>query len=181
MTHRILRDAGIRVPEQCQAVGDDPAHMLEEHGSVVVKPARGEQGAGVSVGITTREALDVSIERARRTCPDVIVEECVTGDDLRVIVIDNQVVAAAVRRPPRITGTGRHTVRELIEKYSRRRKSATGGESFIPMDEETLRCVREAGFEFDTVLDAGVQITVRKTANVHTGRHHPRRDRRSTP
>jgi GNAT-family acetyltransferase (TIGR03103 family) len=170
MTHRILSGAGIRVPAQCQATkADDAVAMLEEHGSVVVKPARGEQGAGVSVGIDNREALERALERARVICPDVIVEECVDGEDLRIIVIGDEVVAAAVRRPPSIVGTGRHTVEQLIRKYSRRREAATGGESSIPIDDETLRCVRAAGYDMDTVLDAGVSLTVRKTANVHTG------------
>jgi GNAT-family acetyltransferase (TIGR03103 family) len=170
MTHRILSRAGIRVPAQRQVAGmGDAVAMLEEHDSVVVKPARGEQGAGVSVGVDAREALERAVERARLICPDVIVEECVAGEDLRIIVIGDEVVAAAVRRPPSIVGTGKHTVEQLIRKYSRRREAATGGESSIPIDDETRRCVRTAGYDMDTILDSGTSLTVRKTANVHTG------------
>ena len=43
--------------------------------------------------------------------------------------VDGKVVAAATRRPPRIQGTGQATIRELIEKQSRRRQAATDGES----------------------------------------------------
>jgi GNAT-family acetyltransferase (TIGR03103 family) len=136
---------------------------------VVVKPARGEQGRGVLVDIRTTHELEKAIEAALLTCPDVIVEELVEGQDLRVIVIDHQVVAAAVRRPPQITGSGRHSVTKLIEKYNRRREAATGGESRVPVDHETERCVGAAGFEMDTVLPAGEVLTVRKTANLHTG------------
>lgn len=170
MTHRVLATAGLRVPAQREATGDEEdAAALAEYDSVVVKPARGEQGAGVSVGITTRETLARAVEAARRVCKDVIIEECVEGQDLRVIVIDNEVVAAAVRRPPAVVGTGKHTVARLIEKYSRRRAAATGGESSIPVDEETRRCVSEAGHTMDSVLPAGEELVVRKTANVHTG------------
>jgi D-alanine-D-alanine ligase-like ATP-grasp enzyme len=79
------------------------------------------------------------------------------------------VVAAAVRRPPQITGTGRHTVRSLIEAASRRRAAATGGESRIPLDAETLRCLGEESLEPDTVLEAGRTVDVRHAANLHTG------------
>ena len=92
-----------------------------------------------------------------------------TGEDLRIIVIGDEVVAAAVRRPPSIVGTGKHTVEQLIRKYSRRREAATGGESSIPIDDETRRCVRAAHFDMDSILDSGTSLTVRKTANVHTG------------
>jgi D-alanine-D-alanine ligase-like ATP-grasp enzyme len=99
----------------------------------------------------------------------VIIESYVEGDDVRIIVIGSEVVAAAVRKPARITGTGEHTVKELLEKYNRRRMAATGGESQVPLDAETERCVRLAGYEMDTVLPAGETLTARKTANLHTG------------
>jgi D-alanine-D-alanine ligase-like ATP-grasp enzyme len=78
-------------------------------------------------------------------------------------------VAAAVRKPAEVLGTGRHTVRELIERLSRRRSAATGGESRIPLDAETERCVESAGYSLDETLPDGVSVRVRKTANLHTG------------
>ena len=75
----------------------------------------------------------------------------------------------AVRRPPRITGDGQHTIRELIQSLSRRRSAATGGESRIPIDDETRRCLQAQGFGMNSVLDDGIVLEVRKTANLHTG------------
>ncbi len=60
-------------------------------------------------------------------------------------------------------------MRKLIEAQSRRRAAATGGESRIPLDDETERCVAEAGFALDDVPPAGRELRVRKTANLHTG------------
>ncbi|MCB1801451.1 MAG: N-acetylglutaminylglutamine synthetase [Gammaproteobacteria bacterium] len=170
VTHRVLAAAGLRVPAQSKA--DDPQQaesFLDEYGAVVVKPARGEQGAGISVDVRDRDALHAAIDEARKFCENVLLEEYVEGQDLRVVVINNEVVAAAVRRPPRIQGTGRDSIRSLIEKQSRRRAAATGGESRIPIDRETERCVAEAGFKLDDKLPYGDYLTVRKTANLHTG------------
>jgi GNAT-family acetyltransferase (TIGR03103 family) len=170
VTHRILRKAGLRVPDQIKV--RDPAEaeeFLDRHGAVVVKPARGEQGAGISVDVRTPEDLAHAIEEARQHSDTVLLEEYATGFDLRIIVIDGDVVAAATRKPPHIKGTGRNTVRELIEKQSRRREAATDGESQIPFDRETLRCVKDAGYDMDEILPYGVELTVRKTANLHTG------------
>jgi GNAT-family acetyltransferase (TIGR03103 family) len=143
--------------------------FLEEHERIVVKPARGEQGAGISVDVRTPEELEEAVAAAERVDARVMLEQFVEGEDLRLVVIDDALVAAAVRRPPQITGTGQHTVRKLIEKQSRRRKAATGGESRIPLDAETKRCVEQAGYAFDDVLPPEETIVVRKTANVHTG------------
>ena len=135
----------------------------------MVKPARGEQGHGISVDIRSPDTLATAIESAEKFSADVIIEELVEGHDLRIIVIDFKVVAGAVRRPATITGTGQHTVRELIEKYNRRRLSVTGGESQVPFDGETERCLAQLDLGWDAIPDAGRQIPVRKTANLHTG------------
>ena len=91
------------------------------------------------------------------------------GQDLRIIVIGFEVVAAAVRRPPQVVGDGRLTIRTLIEKQSRRRAAATNGESRIPLDDETRRVVASAGYGLDDILPANETLTVRKAANLHNG------------
>ncbi len=99
----------------------------------------------------------------------MLIEQRAQGDDLRLVVIDGKVVAAALRRPAEVVGTGHHTVRELIEAQSRRRAAATGGESRIPVDEVTEATVAEAGWSFDDVLPEGRRLRVRRTANLHQG------------
>ncbi|MGN6549891.1 MAG: N-acetylglutaminylglutamine synthetase [Pararhizobium sp.] len=171
VTRRVVERAGLHVPEQMDA-GSDPkavAAFLERHGRVVVKPARGEQGRGVSVGLSTLGEVEKAIATARTVCDRVLIESCFDGEDLRLIVIDFKLVAAAVRRPPMVVGDGESTIRRLIERQSRRRASATGGESRIPIDAETERCLTAQGCALDDVAGAGAEIAVRKAANLHTG------------
>ncbi|WP_312052098.1 N-acetylglutaminylglutamine synthetase [Brevundimonas diminuta] len=170
VTRRIVEAAGVRVPRRIDpndlsAIDD----ALETYGQLVVKPARGEQGKGVAVGLKTMADIQAALLRARRICPEVLVEEQVEGEDLRLVVIDYEVVACAVRRPPRVIGDGRSTLRALIEHQSRRRAAATGGESSIPIDAETERTVAEAGYGLDDVAGEGEEILVRKAANLHLG------------
>ncbi|WP_415289156.1 N-acetylglutaminylglutamine synthetase [Brevundimonas sp. S1H14] len=170
VTRRIVEAAGVRVPRRI-----DPQDLgaideaLETYGQLVIKPARGEQGKGVAVGLKTMADVQAALLRARRICPDVLVEEQVEGEDLRLVVIDYEVVACAVRRPPRVVGDGRSTLRALIEHQSRRRAAATGGESSIPIDAETERTLAEAGYGLDDVAGEGEEILVRKAANLHLG------------
>jgi GNAT-family acetyltransferase (TIGR03103 family) len=170
LTRRILHRNDIAVPDQTEADGTDAdAGFLALHGSVVVKPARGEQGRGISVDIREPEALSHAVDAARQHCDRVLIEEYRRGEDLRVIVIGGHVVAGAIRRPATIRGHGRSTVAELIAVQSRRRAAATGGESRIPLDAETERCVAAAGLAMDTVPEEGRTVAVRRTANLHTG------------
>lgn len=170
LTRRILERAGLNVPDQIVVSSDEQrCAFLEKHGRVVVKPARGEMGRGVSVDLRTLAEVDAAIARAHVQCDEVIMERYVEGQDLRIIVIDDSVVAAAVRRPATVRGDGMHSVLELIDKQSRRRQAATDGESRIPLDEETERCVLSYGYQMLDVLPENEELTVRKTANLHSG------------
>lgn len=170
VTRSLLRGAGLRVPAQDIVAGRGGIEtFVKKHTRVVVKPARGEQGAGVFVDLTDIKEIVSAVDRAAQLCDKVILEEFVTGIDLRIIVIGEEVVAAAVRKPARIRGNGELTIAQLIEKQSRRRAAATGGESTIPVDEETRRTIDDQGYALDDILPAGRELQVRKTANLHTG------------
>lgn len=170
LTHRFLKAAGLMLPAQ-QLAGDETENLafLETHTRVVVKPVDGEQGQGVAVDLTTPDELQAAIENARKFDSRVLLESFHEGHDLRILVIGFEVVAAAIRRPASVIGDGRNTVRKLIETQSRRRQAATGGESRIPLDGETERTLRAAGYDYDSVLPEGEYLAVRRTANLHTG------------
>jgi GNAT-family acetyltransferase (TIGR03103 family) len=170
VTRKVLQRAGLRVPHGriCDD-GTGDRELLAELGALVVKPARGEQGQGITVGVRTEDEMLEAIQLARRYCEDVLLEEIVEGEDLRVLVIGGEVVAAAVRRPATVRGTGEHTIEELVQATARRREAATGGESTIPLDDMTRTCVEEQGHAMDDVLDEGATLVVRRTANLHTG------------
>src|SRR4051794_18431574 len=172
VTRRLMERAGVRVPRGANAAEDEldaALGLLEEVGEVVVKPARGEQGRGITVGVRDAEGLERAVATALQFCPDVLVEELVDGEDLRVVVIDHRVVAAAARPPAEAIGARPPTLRALTDRTSRRRARATGGESTIPLDDTTAEVVAESGFDLDDVPPSGERIRVRKTANLHTG------------
>ncbi|MBA1193969.1 N-acetylglutaminylglutamine synthetase [Pseudomonas entomophila] len=170
LTRQALHGVGLQVPAQ-QLAGDPEEDLafLETHGAIVVKPVDGEQGQGVAVNITRVDELTQAIEQARRFDSRVLLESYHPGLDLRIVVIGHEVVAAAVRHPAQVIGDGTHTIKALIEAQSRRRQAATGGESRIPMDEETERTLRDAGLDYDHILANGQRLNVRRTANLHTG------------
>ncbi|MDV7340929.1 N-acetylglutaminylglutamine synthetase [Terasakiella sp. A23] len=170
VTRRLLSQSGLRVPQQVTA--DDPdrvASFLKRHKRAVVKPAQGEQGRGIKVDLSELADVLEAIEEAKDVCEKVLLEEFVQGHDLRIIVIDNEVVAAAIRKPAQIKGDGKRTIEELIHYYSRRRAAATSGESTIPLDAETQRCIEMEGYKRSDILPEGITLQVRKTANLHTG------------
>ena len=90
VTRRMVEAAGVSVPEQIVA-GDRArtAAFLERHGRVVVKPARGEQGRGVAIGLDTMEGIDAAVAEAKKISDSVLIEACFEGSDLRLVMIDH--------------------------------------------------------------------------------------------
>jgi GNAT-family acetyltransferase (TIGR03103 family) len=170
LTSELLAAAGLLVPPQqvCTEVAEAES-FLAKNGRVVVKPLVGEQGQGVAVDIRTPEVLQQAFATAQRFHERVLLERFCNGSDLRVIVINYEVVAAAIRRPAEVRGTGRHSLRDLLDKVSRRRSMVTGGESSIPVDAETERCIAAFGYSLDSIVPEGELVQVRRTANLHTG------------
>lgn len=170
LTLRRLSSIGLRVPRQ-RTAGDREADaaFMRECGSVVVKPAMGEQGKGISVDVRTEDHLAEAIGRAEAIGGHVVLEELCPGEDLRIVVIGYKMVAAAIRKPAEIVGDGSSTIAQLIERQSARRAAATGGESRTPVDAETERCLAAQDLDYDSVPANGQAVKVRKTANLHTG------------
>ncbi len=169
-TYEILKPHNINIPIFSKYNNDNSAiDFLKKHSKLVVKPTDCEQGQGVFLDIDNEQSLLEAISEAKSYSTEIMLETYHEGIDLRVVVIGYEVVAAAIRKPAHIIGDAKHNIKELIIKQSRRRSASTGGESKIPIDDETHRCIKQQGYSWTSVLEKGEKLQVRKTANLHTG------------
>lgn len=142
---------------------------------VVVKPASGNMGKGVSVGVADDTALAAAFQRARAVSPGVLVEELVAGDEFRLLVVGGRFVAAARRRPAQIRGDGVSTVRELVARENTRPERETilpgrmGAGRPLVCDAESLALLREQGHSETTVPTAGAVVLLRRESNMSRG------------
>jgi D-alanine-D-alanine ligase-like ATP-grasp enzyme len=162
-----------RIPVPAQLAYED-AHperalaFLSAHAPVVVKPCMQWGGRGVSMGVRTPADLHAAVRFARRYEPDVLLEETVPGDDLRVILVGGKLAAAIRRSPAAVTGDGVHTLRQLILRRNavRRREDPS---NLIPWDAETRHNLAELRRRPDEIPASGERVRVRLTNNYHTG------------
>lgn len=174
LAYAVAESLDVPAPATCVVdVGDDKAAtaLLAEHSPLVAKPTDGAHGQGVTVGITTKEALKEAIAKAKQATArgKVVVQEQVSGDDIRVLVIGGRVVAATHRVPARVIGDGKQTIRELIHEEN---ASGERGDHY----EKPLTKIDEAAAErfLGDQLDAdipsnGERVQVVGTANIGTG------------
>jgi len=174
LTKMLLRDAGVPVPEGRPVTSAEEAWEVarELGGRVVVKPRDGNQGKGVAVDLSTREEVLAAWEAARAISEEVIVERYLPGDDFRLLVVGDRLVAAAHREPPRVTGDGVRTIRELVEEVNRDPRRSDGHATSltrIRLDAIAQSVLAAQGYTVDSVPAAGARVTLRNNANLSTG------------
>src|SRR5699024_812546 len=91
---------------------------------VVLKPVVGAKGQGVIPGIQDEESLVESLSYLKEKLPTskLILEKHYKGEEFRVYVIEDEVIAVINRVPANITGDGKHTIKELINIKNKERK-----------------------------------------------------------
>lgn len=115
-TYTYAQRLGMPVPMTESYVDATQAEaFLGSYGRIVVKPLDGAHGNGVTTGIVTTEQLRSAVDKARTVSDNVILQQQVTGSDLRILVIGGQLAAVAERVPASVTGDGERSVKALIE------------------------------------------------------------------
>ncbi len=121
MSYALMKDLGVPQPETRVATGaEEIQKMLGQYGTIVIKPADGAHGRGVTAGITEVGEALTAREVAIKASPEMklaIMQPQLAKEALetRVICIDYKFVVAIARIPARVTGDGERNLRELIE------------------------------------------------------------------
>lgn len=169
LSNRFLARYGFPVPKQIKYTGFEKAQeFLQKCKSIVVKPCREWGGRGVGMAIEKVNELRQAILRARRFGEDLVLEECVEGEDNRLIFMNGAFVAAIRRVPASVTGNGKHNIRCLIRQQNVRNHKADAG-NIIPLDNETRRTLASLNLTYNSVPRKGQMVQVRRTSNFHTG------------
>jgi len=138
---------------------------------VVLKPLDGNQGKGVTVNIIERHAFDQAYATAAHY-GDVLVEKFLPGSDYRLLVVGNQLVAAARREPPLVVGDGVLSVRELVAQVNadpRRGDGHATSLSKIKFDDIAIVCLKSQDLDPEAVPEKGRRVVLRNNANLSTG------------
>jgi cyanophycin synthetase len=174
LTKKLLDAAGVPVPVGREVLDIEDAWraMAEIAAPVVVKPKDGNQGKGVTVNISTREQLNAAYAAASAISDEVLVEKYIPGSDFRLLVVGNQLVAAARREPPLVIGDGTNTVQALVDQVNSDPRRGSGHATSltkIRIDDIAVSCLAEQQLTLDSVAGKGVRVILRNNANLSTG------------
>ncbi len=173
LTKSLLLAAGVPVPMGRPAKDLEDAWLIAQSIGlpVVLKPQDGNQGKGVTVNIVQRDVFNQAYESAAHF-GEVMVEKFLPGSDYRLLVVGNQLVAAARREPPLVVGDGALSVRELVAKVNadpRRGDGHATSLSKIKFDAIAVGCLKLQDLDPDAVPEKGRRVVLRNNANLSTG------------
>jgi cyanophycin synthetase len=174
LTRRLLHNAGIPVPiGRSVESAEDAWEAAQDIGlPVVVKPQYGNHGRGVATNLNKREEVLAAYAAAREEESTIVVESFIEGEDYRILVVGDHMVAAARRVPAQVVGDGKSTIRQLVEVVNQDPRRSDGHAtvlSFIKIDTVAESVLAQQGFSADSVPPAGKKVLIRRNANLSTG------------
>ncbi len=174
LTASLLGRAGLPTPrhERVQSA-DEAVEVAERIGyPVVVKPMDLSHGRGVALNLADAAAVRDAFDKAYELTNYVLVEQYCLGNDHRVLVIGDRVVAVAERVPGHVVGDGASTIKALVDRVNSDPRRGVGHEKVltrIEIDHQASRLLALGGHTLETVLPAGQMFALRSTGNLSTG------------
>ncbi|WP_299817908.1 ATP-dependent carboxylate-amine ligase [uncultured Roseibium sp.] len=164
-----LKQAGLAVPagqfisgaeiRGCKRLPDSVLDFAEQTGfPLFVKPNTGREGKDV-MRIDTRHTLQSALHILAKRHDQLLMQEEIVGTELRVIVLDGEILAAVERHPPEVVGDGQRTLAELVEAEPRI-DTADGRLDFE---------LSQHGRDLETVPVPGETVTLLPIANLSSG------------
>jgi len=182
LTKALLADCGIPVPEgrRVDSAGAAWEAALDIGLPVVVKPCDGNHGRGVFINLASQADVQSAYAIAVDEGSGVLVERFVPGNEHRLLVVGDRLVAAAAGEPAWIVGDGRASVAELIELQinsdPRRGRTENHPLNIVRLDSAARLELARQSLAPDSVPAAGRRVLIQRSGNVAfdvTDRVHP--------
>lgn len=139
---------------------------------VIIKPLDGAHGNGVCMNILSKQELQEKLKTSFDSYPRMIVQEEISWDECRVLVVLWDVITAYNRIPPSVLWDGISTIWDLIEYENSsnplRQEAYNAALSFIKVDGELTSYIEKQGFGLGKILPAWQRLQLRGNSNVGT-------------
>ena len=176
-TKQILSEKGIKVPmgKRFKQTDSDRSILkaaLKMGFPLVSKPTFGSLGIGVITNIQTKQELNEAIHyiRSELGYQDLIIEQYISGDDLRVYVVGNKVLGAVKRVPAHVIGDGKQSISKLIEqKNDIRRKNPHLVTRLITINKDLVDFIEQNGYSLESVPKKDEIVYLNGKANISAG------------
>ena len=138
----------------------------------IIKPLSESHGNWVKMWISTLEELKQKASESFEVYDDIIIQEQIAGDEVRVVVVKWEVIIAIKRIPASIIWDGKLSILELIEKENNenplRWEWYTSPLSYITIDTELVSYIWKQGLSLEDIQKNMTLVQLRGNSNIWT-------------
>ncbi|ALM81800.1 cyanophycin synthetase [Bordetella sp. N] len=172
LTKSLLSECGVPVPEgRLVKSAAEAWEAAQDIGlPVVIKPYDGNHGRGVFTNLTTYEEVASAYSVADEEGSGVMVERFVVGNEHRLLVVGDRMVAAARGEPAWVVGDGVSTIDQLIDSQINSDPRRGRGEDCplnpVRLDSAARLEVARQDLTPEAVPAAGRRVLIQRNGNV---------------
>lgn len=151
----------------------DWSKLSEFHFPVIIKPTDEDHGNGVCMNIVSIPELQKKLKSSFSDYTKMIIQEQISGDECRVLVVLWKVIVGLNRVPPFVIGDGKTPLKELIENENKnnplRQQNYSAPLSLIQSDSELVDYVKKQGYSMNDIISLNTKLQLRWNSNLGTG------------
>lgn len=172
LTKAVLSNSGIRTPKGIVLDKSQKSlvdSFIRQSGAerFVIKPFNGSMGKDVYSDIS---GADVATYIEKMKSQRVILEEYISGDEYRIFVVGDRVVAVTLKLPPNVVGDGNLTIRALIErKNSIRSRNPRLSTNEIETSRDVQQFISLKSYSFDSIPMKGESVMLLPLGSISRG------------
>lgn len=180
LTEKYLMLANIPTTKSIILEGNELKQAIEyikiNKGPYVIKPLNLAGGAGVFVNISLENIENyweqcIEVQSKYNTAkPQVILQEMITGFEVRVIVTEGKALSATLRTPAYVIGDSKSTIEELIhEKNKQKDESGFLFNKKIKNNDNLTKYLKKKDLSIESVLKNGQLCILNPVTNLVNG------------
>lgn len=176
-TKQLLQKNKIKIPAgklfEHSSVKSEIISYAERLGYPVVLKSNNESGgANVFPHLKNKSQVNRALESVKANRDDfkILVEKHIEGEDYRVFVLGEEVIAAYKRIPANVIGDGERSIKSLIiDKNNQRKKNQYFEGKLLEVDSEVILNLQNQKLTVDSILPEGKMVYLQKKANLGSG------------
>ncbi len=183
ITRTFLQEAGVTIADgqhfSQEATDDQVLAAADALGyPVVLKSSHGNNGSAVYTNLQNRDDVAKHLPTVRQAAINLdqgfLLEKQVSGDEYRITLTPDKVLAIMARIPANVVGDGQHTIAELIEIKNQdplRNINPKHDDPYphVMLKEDSLELLKQQNLTADSVLEAGRQVFLKLVSNLSQG------------
>lgn len=132
----------------------------------VVKPVRGSLSKNVFAGLETKKEIKGAAKKIFEAGKKrVLIEEFISGKNYRILTVQDTYIGCVMRKAANVTGDGKRTIGELIEKRNREKGRGPRDElnttnHKIVFNESSEKILKENNLDINSILPKGKNIEI---------------------